>query len=546
MTPNRFNIGCTSSLGLRGARILAWGAAALGATAWVSGCSVLYDLSTAQCSTNDDCAPWPGLVCTESVCQEPVYECRTNQECIDSADAFGRAAACIENECQVLTTTECPIVLPLIEDKYFETLAADNTLILGAFGDTSAGYGTYVKNYDLAVTEFTRAGVGRPLVLVVCNNLLEEAQLDTAMTHLADTLKVPGIVSQLESSNLQRAVQGKGLENNIFFMSALDSDSTLIRLEDRGLLWHALSGGEAIGQSMAPIVTRAVNYVAATEPVRVAHVSTPNIRFLADLAGTVGETVTFNGMSVLENLDAGNYESIPVTSAFENDDTADYTEAITRLRDFRPHIVIANATTEFVEVIAPALEAAWDVAAPGQPRPFYILSPWLYNNPRTESFASTPELRRRLIGLNAPAAADSGLYDAYLLRWFDEFGEMAPLGYENFYDAAYYLLYAALGAGESLNSGLDIARGMTRLLSGPQHGVGPMDLAGAASDLGSIGNITLNGTMGPPNFDINGGRSDAGSVWCYNSIGFLRSDLLTYNKDTQEMDGSLNGCFSGF
>jgi hypothetical protein len=524
----------------------------MGVVAFVSGCSVLYDLGTSQCSTDADCAAWPGLICSQTtqLCEEPVYECVTNQDCLDAQNSFGAAAACIQNECQALQTAECPTVLPVIDDAYFDTLVADNPLILGAFANTRDNtYGAQVKNYDLAVTEFTRAGVGRPLVMVVCNNgITDDIELDNAMTHLGVTLKVPGIVAALESSHLERAVEGIGLENNIFFMSPLDSDSTLIRLEDRGLLWHLLAGGEAIAQSYAPLVERAINYVQPTEPVRIAQVFTPDIRFLQDTEETIRQTVTFNGMSIADNLLASNYLGVSVTSVYV-DQAANYTQDIQQLRAFRPHIIIATATDEFVTTIGPAIEANWDADAPGQPRPFYILSPFLYNNVNTENFASTPDMRQRLIGLNAPAATDTTLYDDYIVTWPSTFdGEAAPLGRENFYDAAYYLLYSAVGAGQLLTSGNDLARGMGRLLSGPQtFGVGARDLPDAAAALiNSSAGITLNGTLGPPNFDINGGRDDAGSVWCFNNIGLQRSDVMTYNKDTQQMDGSLDACFPGF
>lgn len=525
-------------------------AALAGAASWGSGCSVLYDLSTQQCSVDADCSAWAGLICTGGICQEPDFECRTNEECINSQEFFGSAAACIQNECQALQTAECPTILPQTNDAYLDNLIDEDPLILGAFGETGTGtLSNLVKNYDLAITDFERAGVGRPLVMVVCNDQpADDAELDAAMTHLAETLQVPGVVASLESSNLQRAVEGKGLENNMFFISAYDSDSTLIRLDDGGLLWHMLSGGEALAQSYAPIVTRAIEYIQPTEPVRVAQVIAPDIRLLQDISEVVLDTVTFNDKTALDNLAEDNYLPVNVTSYFVNQ-TAVYTEQIQRLRDFKPHIIIATATREFVRTIAPQIEQNWDTDAPGQPRPFYIMSPILYGDPETLTFASTPALRSRIVGLNAPAAPDATVYQKYIANWEGTFNEDAPEGIENFYDAAHYLLYSAVAAGERLQTGEDLLRGMGRLISttGLEFEVGFDDLADAAFALNtSNAAISLIGTMGPPNFDNNGGRADAGSVWCFNALGARQSDVMTYNKDSGQMDGSLDSCFTGF
>jgi len=527
------------------------GSAALaGAAAWAPGCSVLYDLSTQQCSVDADCSAWAGLICTAGLCQQPDFECVTNQECIDSGEFFGSAAACIQNECQPLQTTECPTVLPQTNDAYLDNLTDEDPLILGAFGETTGTLSNLVKNYDLAITDFERAGVGRPLVMVVCNDQpADDEALDAAMTHLADTLHVPGVVASLESSNLQRAVEGKGLENNMFFVSAYDSDSTLIRLDDGGLLWHMLSGGEALAQSYAPIVTRAIEYIQPTEPVRIAQVIAPDIRLLQDISEVVRDTITFNGKSALDNqLEDDNYLAVNVTSLFVNQ-TAVYTQQIQTLREFRPHIIIATATREFVQTIAPQIEQNWDTDAPGQPRPFYIMSPILYGDASTVAFASTPALRSRIVGLNAPAAPDATIYQKYLSNWEATYNEDAPQGIENFYDAAQYLLYSAVAAGERLQTGDDLLRGMGRLIStsGLAFEVGFDDLADAAFALDtSNAAISLVGTMGPPNFDNNGGRADAGSVWCFNNLGTRQSDVMTYNKDSGQMDGSLDACFTGF
>src|SRR5437868_2475238 len=68
------------------ASILSVGAGLLLAAGGVSGCSVLYDLSTEQCKSTADCVALGGafatLECRDDLCQEPLG-CQSNAECMD-------------------------------------------------------------------------------------------------------------------------------------------------------------------------------------------------------------------------------------------------------------------------------------------------------------------------------------------------------------------------------------------------------------------------------------------------------------------------------
>jgi hypothetical protein len=159
-----------------------------------------------------------------------------------------------------------------------------------------------------------------------------------------------------------------------------------------------------------------------------------------------------------------------------------------------------------------------------------------------------PSIYERLAGVNAASAEDSSLYDAYTIRYQSAYSQL-DVGYENYYDAAYYLLYATGAAGSLASiSGSDIARGMQRLLSGRlEFGVGPDDLPSALSALSTPNaTITLNGTMGPPTWDpATGGRTDPGSVWCVDSSGTQRADVLRYDTTNHSLVGTFP-CITGF
>jgi hypothetical protein len=214
------------------------------------------------------------------------------------------------------------------------------------------------------------------------------------------------------------------------------------------------------------------------------------------------------------------------------------------LIQFAPHIVISAAASEFLDNFIPMLESV-----NLEPRPTYILSPWNQNDRTVIELAlyfQDVSLRTRMLGINWAGAPDQTLYNAYQGRFDAAYTSLAgTLGYENYYDAAYYLLYAAVAAGPRFPLiGANLAFAMPRLLAGRlEYDVGPNDLPSAYQEL-QIPNtsITLNGTMGPPDFDPEtGARFTAGTVWCLDQDYVKRTDVLRLD-DTGKLAGDFP-CF---
>ena len=156
------------------------------------------------------------------------------------------------------------------------------------------------------------------------------------------------------------------------------------------------------------------------------------------------------------------------------------------------------------------------------------------------------ELAPGIAGVNFAAAEDQTVYEAYQTRFDAAFPSHAGThGYENYYDAAYYLIYSAAAAGKiSPLTGADLASGMQRLLSGRySFSVGPDDFVPAFVALEEPGSgIVLNGAMGPPNFDpATGARVEPGTVFCVGKSRRLSMDVL--RLDAQ---GQLTGTFPCF
>jgi hypothetical protein len=575
----------------------------------LGGCSLLRDLSADQCQLDSDCQAQPqfaGRQCVAGVCQAPdgsgatsghtgaggsagnkgeagssaggslgesgaagtdagmTTECTTHAQCLDKNF---EPSICVDGSCVPLLSDDCPVVLPITEDLWKTNLRTQNPVILGAFANVPTTLvGLQTRNYDLALTEFTHKVTGLPgpngksrgLVTVVCrNNYASAANLDAAMAHLVDDIHVPGVIAALLADDVQHVFESKAQDAHVLLMSPLESDSTLVALQDNGLVWQMLPGGGSEAVSYAPLVDRTVTHLigdgtlaSTDDTVRVALVTATDIRFLQDVSDTVSSTITFNGKSAAANLNDGNYKSIGITSIYA-DKNADLSSQVQALLAFKPHIVIAAAADEFLSKMVPSIESGWAAAAGTQKKPFYLLSAYHFNNPALPPLLqSNPSVRTRLAGVNVASAEDQTLYNTYQIAFDTAYPEVAgQRGYENFYDAAYYLIYSAAAAGSvSSLSGDDLARGMGRLLSGMSFGVGQSDIPRAllALQSSSQAKIALSGTDGPPTFDPGTGEKlGPGSIWCVDSSSKQRADVLRYDDDTKTLTGTFP-CFSGF
>jgi hypothetical protein len=530
------------------------------AGAWISGCSVLYDLKTEQCSTDADCdalgATFTGLACVEHLCQTPPG-CNSHAECIQEFGSGGEPWACVDRSCVRMTTTECPSVLPVKNEGWLTALRSDNPVILAGTGviDTVGTLTPGLRSYELAMAEVNRYGIQggtRQVVMLACKANADEAEVDTIMTHVAQTLKIKGMIAAFYAQNLQRAFLNYGQAANMFFMSPLESDPLLATIGDTGLLWHIGPRPEVFGRAYAPLVTRTIAHLGLTENVRIATVTASDQRFLTAMLSTITDDppnygLTINGGSVADNLGT-NYLGLTTTLG-----APAATEQVVALLEFKPHIIISAAGPEFFSNIIAGVESGWDTGS-GQPKPFYILSPYNYNDSVSLRALTTtnPALRSRLAGVNGAASEDTRNYTNYLTAYDGYFG-LREAGYENYYDAAYYLLYSAAAvAATSALEGADFTRGMRRLLGGSQtFDVGELQLPQGLAAVSNGASIQLDGTLGPPTWNEDGTRDLLGSVYCVNSDDQFIGDVLRYREGTAgdastvTLEGDFT-CINGF
>ncbi len=489
-------------------------------------------------------------------------ECTTHKQCVEANQGEPYWCRPSDQTCVALKDGECSLVAGaenLSQTAYpvqlFGALGAVDPLIPTPSPST--------QNFELVVKEFTTKKawwVNGKTVLpvgVLCNvKGTQPEDNDETLDHLVHTLGIRGIASTLSSTELKRSFErlyqeGKG--EDVFFISAFDSDSDLALLEDEGMVWHLLPDSKEVAAAYVPLIRRVEDFInpevdGGRPPIRVANVVSNEVTLLDDMGGYVGEKAVFNGKTAAENFSDNNYRRFNVTTS-----VSDNSAKIVELKEFRPHIVVSAAGKEFITQVMTALEADWEDHAGGQARPFYILSPHNVGySELAQLMTNGTQLRKRVVGINPAAAEDLRLYTDYLQRLQAEFGTSAAAGSENFYDAAYFLLYAMSAAGNVDPTGKRIAAGMLRLVEGTQeYDVGTGHQANIISWLKTPSStMALQGTLGPPDFLTSAGtRKGSGSVWCIEGIPpnnlTYHLDVLRHDEEADVLVGDISICNIG-
>jgi hypothetical protein len=443
----------------------------------------------------------------------------------------------------------------------------NDAIVIGAFLDIPAAAPlsqVSTLNVKLALNEFNESvgglpggqlGALRPLAMVVCRN--EPELMPAGAKHLIEDVGVSSVLAHLPSAELKNLFVDYALPNETFVLNPGFADNSLTSLSSNGLFWHVIGDVRDVAPAYVPLLTRIEEYldVGTEEEVRVAMLVADRYAEKS-IADTMASQLQFNGRSALENGDNFYSATIP---ALEDEPSADYSEVNLALTEFAPHVVIAVTRDEFVYKILPVIEETWPVGVDAPRRPFYILPTALSANTDLLDFVSlnsygstSAEKLQRFVGVAPAAPEDLVLYNQFLVRFITEYPEFEnPGGLENFYDAVYLLANAMYGAGSVPRiTGNDVARGMQRIVGGPVSvDIGPTHIADGFSALAAGGNIRLNGTMGPADFDPGvGARRGQGSVYCFSQSGYtvgFTYDVLRYDASSATLVGDFT-CFPDF
>lgn len=508
-------------------------------------------------------------------------ECTENDDCIAE---LGNPAICRNEECVDLFSDECPLVLGAGDN--YEYLKSPNApLIFGAYSFMGevVPEDTYIAaNYEFALDEvnsktgggYRVAGIRRPFVTVVCDM---RGDIPASMQHLVKTLDVPALVSTLDTKQLLDIFENPDYgakANDVFVISAFDADSTLTSpsVDPDGLMWHMLGEAADLGYGYKPLVARTEKYIRTQqeipdeEPIRVVMVvaDTP---YLQDIASVIIDTVEFNGKSMLDNEADGNLKRYTIDSINEHN-PPDLGTAPNAVQTYQPHIVLGITSGELLTHLMPGWEGYWDGNLTTPP-PFYLLASKIgraavADEAEVRETGNNPEfipLRQRVLGVVTAGAEDTTLYAKYLSNIKAKYENLVRDGIildgrENYYDAIYYTMYAMHGGIATTNlTGRNVAQGMTRLLGGDLSlNVGQDDVVRIIDFLRTSDNsLTVNGTMGPPNFNGSGARSTLPSVYCVDfdpeGTGNTMThfpDVLRYNPEDESLNGEDPCSIDGF
>ena len=438
------------------------------------------------------------------------------------------------------------------------------TFLFGAltFGSTAEQDSAVTLNYDLVVSQFTAeggleiGGVTHLPVGVVCE-VADDGDLDRTLDHLTITLGARALLTPLRPAELKRSFERSYRANGVpvFMLSPFASTPLLAAIDDDGLLWHLQGPPSDLALTYLPLLERVRQHLSAE-----LDDSEPGALRVALLGSRDAEDVEI--ISYLDNaLRAGTPQRARelyrryILAEPQVDGGQSYVDALIDLFAFRPHIIVAVEGDGFVRNVLRVLEGAWAQAEDGQPKPFYVLSHHQAGSLVLSGvLARYPDLAARIVGVAPRLARDTELYDRYLSelesrnRGRARLDDTAP-----FYDAAYFLLYAAAASGEPAGpSARGMAAGMQRLLGGKSFAMGEAEIPAVLSELRKPrATIALQGTLGAPDFDATTGtrRRAEGSVWCVRlereAGAVFEYDQLALDDANDTLVGEL-GCIPGF
>jgi hypothetical protein len=545
------------------ARLLACGAT----LASLSGCSlVMWSEPGKTVASDEDAGSDAGQ--DDADAGDGGVGCRTAADCTPASDEHEEVVCDVQTgRCLQLTSDACPVVLgewktekdpdedPMVPD---EEKTDPRVLVLGATSpilDGNPSGHAATLNYLLAIEELTAVGgvpagpgdgLAKPL-LVVC----DFEQPDAALAHLVDELHVPGFISTFDARTLGERYE-KLARNDVFTLNALQGDPTLTAREDeKGLFWHLLGSSSDLPPTytrlfarLEPLLRSRLGLSGST-PLRVATI-TGDASLERASAQAVMEVLRWNDKSSADNLDGQSYLPLmlPSTLSGHDVDDIDTTEVVDELFAYDPHVVVSFGSHEFYQALQRLeLKGA---------RPFYVLGPYNSKDPDILAWVDTLDHRReRVAGITLAEVADSRVLDAYEQRFRPRFNDPEQyLGQENFYDAVYFLVYAAVGGGDVALTGRHLGQGMLRLTSGVSFDMGPRHIGDITGALGApTGSVSLQGTLGPPNFHLGtGARRGLGSVYCVGEASETQAqfvyDVLIH--DGSDANNDLTGTFPCF
>jgi branched-chain amino acid transport system substrate-binding protein len=484
--------------------------------------------TTSRASVTRYFAAWPtfrsllaaGLVvplagCTLVVDTSKREPCTSHAEC---TSRYGEPSMCVESSCVKLLSQECSEVVPegLLEH--------DDVILYGFMGvlrGASADYGTAAKEgAELAFDEIETQTGGIPgaegeprqrhVGMLVCDHGSNPKEV---ARHLVEDVKVPAIIGPSFSGVALKVLEVTVPSQTLLFSPQATSPA-LTDYDDNGLFWRTCPSDAVQMEHMKFLLADLVDSLRAGGVLEGNADPKISMYIKGDSAGTGLESAATR-MQTWANA------APPIVGARENPypdtstvppETVDWSPFIKDATDYKPDIIMALGTSEFLQFLMPRIEESWN---PNDRRPFYLLpegnrDPQLIVNANAES-----DLFTRVVG-TAPGPRKSRLYNEFADHFGGQFDHRQPGNLAEFaYDAAYLLLYATAISGKAHPSGPDLADALTHVSceDNPVQ-VGRTGFAGYFALAQSTKCIDFEGASGPLDFDAHGEALSDIATWC--------------------------------
>jgi ABC-type branched-subunit amino acid transport system substrate-binding protein len=544
-------------------------------------CALIVNHADAQCSTDGDCAKYPGTVCVEGGCTARAAStdaavkpdvpplpttCTSTQDCFA---LHGENWICrpSDHQCLSLVSPDCAQVVGPYQ--------SDDVVLLGAllplFGphqSTGAGLSDAVR---LATLDFTSAqvalpdgGTRRPISIVLCD---ESDDVDRAARHLRDDLGVAAILGTGESeSTLKVAIDVTNQGNQLLMSPRATAD--LSSVTSKGLVWRTCPTDALEGAAMSAVMHANVEPVLngqGVSQVRVAilHATDPESK---EIASTIDQTLIVNGALATDQSNSGLVVDVDYGDPDNptlGDPSGKYADAIQALTSQAalPDAILFAGTTQGVTNVLSGVEANWPPTAARHP--FYVISSGAQTAELLTQVGTNDALRKRILG-TAPGSnpATYNNLSKFIVRYRQLFTDGTlpeTFGVAQAYDAFFTLAYAVSVARNADIDGTDLVTALRAILAPADAGaadgggavtvnVGPNDIGAALTALAQGESIALRGVSAPLAFDLQKGDlvTDV-QVWCIlpgqSSTPAYQFSGLQYSASSAQLVGSLgSGC----
>ncbi len=515
-------------------------------------CTAIYDDTSTQCRSEDDCRgrgpDFADTTCSaERVCvkiQIDATLCSTNQDCTDRAGGSPSLCSKTSHSCVALTSAQCPRVLGDKSD-----LLDDNTIFLGT---------SFLPNIDGQpiedAVEYARqtfkvasggglpsvvpGGPKRPIAVVSCPAEPTATGLSSlpdsllALNHLSKEVATPVVIGPFFpgtslAGEPQVLVPAKTMSYVLGSVSKVVSDYQTTDLT----FIYRLAAIDTDSATLLPALLQNV-----LEPrVRTDAIAAPGEDVRVQVIAGAEATNSFSTQYVVQNIkwnggksavdNGSNFRLTPAPDATDRINTPDFAAgvaaAINDARTFKPHIVIYITTPGVGMQLLAGLDSAWPM---GVPKPLVVATLGSWVNSVVATIGTRETLRQRYYGLEPiPVGFDQARFDAYsvgLRLKFPELPSNLALQAGHGYDAFFLTAYAIVAAGASDISGTTISQALRKILQsgGPAISTGTDDLPRAFQALQNGGGLTVTGTTGPIAFDEKGNRKFNSRLYCVTGV----------------------------